>query len=98
MKPFLSEKLRKRPRSFLVRCGGTWLALFACGQRRATAVEDSEGDENSAETEPLGHGGGGCVATDEPGGCAVAAAPAAEEGETYRCTRRPVGSISPVHL
>ena len=44
---------------------------------RATAGDDPEGDAIAAETEPLGHAGDGAMATDEPGGGAAAAAPAA---------------------
>ena len=71
---------------------------WAKSKRQATAGDDREGGAFAAETEPLGHAGDGAMATDEPGGGAAAAAPAASCDEPDAGDCAAVGAGTFVHL
>ena len=76
---------------------GTTELTPAKSKRQATAGDDPEGDAIAAETEPLGHAGDGAMATDEPGGGAAAAAPAASCDEPDAGDCAAVGDGTFVH-
>ena len=67
-------------------------------KRQATAGGNPEGGAIAAETEPLGHAGDGAMVTDEPGGGAAAAAPAASCDEPDAGDCAAVGAGTVVHL